>query len=76
MAKKIQLRDVQDALHRTLKARAAREGISLSALIKRHLEHLAERPSMREWLLQTQAIKTIPTHRTPAQVIREMRDER
>ncbi len=76
MSKMIQVRDVPDTIHSTLKARAAREGISLSDFIKKELERVAERPSMREWLQSTQEAKTIPTKRTPAQVIREMREER
>jgi len=37
MSKMIQIRNVPDELHRTLKVRAAAEGISLSDLIKREL---------------------------------------
>ena len=44
----VQIRDVPDNVHSTLKARAAREGISLSDLIKQELERAAERPSMQE----------------------------
>lgn len=76
MSKMIQVRDVPDPVHRTLKARAAREGMSLSDFIKRELERAAERPSMREWLEQTQSLKPLPTKKSAAQVIREMRDER
>jgi predicted HicB family RNase H-like nuclease len=48
MSKMIQLRDVPEQVHSTLKARPAREGMSLSDLIKRELERAAERPSMAE----------------------------
>ena len=37
MSKMIQIRNVPDEMHRTLKTRAAEEGISLSDLIKREL---------------------------------------
>ena len=37
------------SVHRTLKARAAREGMSLSDFTKRELKQTAERPAMREW---------------------------
>jgi predicted nucleic acid-binding protein len=37
-------------LHSTLKARAAREGMSLSDFIKRELGRIAERPSMADAL--------------------------
>jgi plasmid stability protein len=72
----IQVRDVPESVHGALKARAAREGMSLSDFIKRELERVAERPTMREWLERAQQAKPIPAQRTAAQVIRELRDER
>lgn len=72
----IQVRDVPESVHSTLKSRAAREGMSLSDFIKRELERVAERPTMREWLERTQQAKPTPSRRTAAQVIRELRDER
>lgn len=72
----IQVRDVPESVHTTLKSRAAREGMSLSDFIKRELERVAERPTMQEWLERTQNTKAIPSKRTPAQVIRELRDHR
>ena len=72
----IQVRDVPDRIHGTLKSRAAREGMSLSDFIKRELERAAERPTMQEWLDRTRQAKPIPAKRTAAQVIRELRDER
>jgi plasmid stability protein len=72
----IQVRDVPDEVHGILKSRAAREGMSLSDFIKRELEHVAERPTMREWLDRTRQNKPIPANRTAAQIIRELRDER
>lgn len=76
MSKMVQIRDVPDDVHRTLKARAAREGMSLSDLIKRELERAAERPSMQEWLDRTQQLKPISSRLSPAQVVRELRDSR
>jgi plasmid stability protein len=76
MSKMIQVRDVPEQVHRTLKARAAQEGMSLSDFIKRELERTVERPSMREWLALTQQAKPIPAKRTAAQIVRELRDAR
>ena len=76
MSKTIQVRDVPEHVHGTLKSRAAREGMSLSDFIKRELQRAAERPTMREWLERTQQAKPIPARKTAAQVIRELRDER
>jgi plasmid stability protein len=70
----IQVRDVPERVHSTLKARAAREGMSLSEYIKRELEHAVERPTMREWLSSTEQSRPIPTKRSAAQVVRESRD--
>ena len=76
MSKTIQVRDVPDKVHRILKARAAREGMSLSDFIKKELESSAEQPTMREWLESTRQAKPIPTKRSAAQIIRELRDAR
>jgi hypothetical protein len=57
-----------------LKARAVREGMSLSDFIKRELERSAQRPTMREWLDRTQKAKPMPAKRSATQVIRELRD--
>lgn len=76
MSKMIQIRNVPDDVHRTLKVRAAREGMSLSDLIKRELTRAAERPSLQKWLEQTKQIKPISSNVTPAKLIRELRDSR
>jgi len=76
MSKMIQIRDVDDQVHRTLKARAAREGMSLSDLIKRELERAVERPTVREWLELTQQAKPIAAKRSAAKVVRELREQR
>ena len=74
MSKMIQVRDVPEQVHRILKARAAREGMSLSEFIKKELERAVERPTMREWLACTEQAKSISTKRSAAQVLRELRD--
>ncbi len=76
MSKMIQVRDVPERVHGTLKSRAAREGMSLSDFIKRELERTAERPTMQEWLERTRQAKPIPTKQSAAQIIRELRDKR
>ena len=76
MSKMIQVRDVPDHVHSTLKSRAAREGMSLSDFIKRELERAAERPTMTEWLERTGQARPIAARTTPARVIRQLRDAR
>ncbi len=46
----IQIRNVPEDLHRTLKLRAVREGKSLSALLLDMARREAERPSLEEWM--------------------------
>jgi antitoxin FitA len=48
MAKMIQVRNVPEEVHRTLKVRAAAAGMSLSDYIKRDLEQAAARPTLEE----------------------------
>jgi antitoxin FitA len=48
MPKMIQVRNVPEEVHRTLKARAAAAGLSLSDYIKRDLEQAAAWPSLDE----------------------------
>jgi antitoxin FitA len=48
MSKMIQLRNVPDALHRSLKARAAMAGMSLSDYLLTEIKEIAERPTLAE----------------------------
>lgn len=72
----IQIRDVPDRLHSTLKARAAEEGTSLSDFIKKELERSAARPTMREWLQRVQQRQPLGGKRSSAQIIRQLRNSR
>jgi antitoxin FitA len=49
MARMIQVRNVPDALHRSLKARAAMTGMSLSDYLLGELREIAERPTLAEF---------------------------
>lgn len=50
MSKMIQIRNVPDDLHREVKVRAARAGMSLSDFLRREVERLVERPPVDEVL--------------------------
>ena len=76
MSKMIQVRDVPDSVHGTLKSRAAREGMSLSDFLKRELERIAERPTMQEWLERTRLNKPIAGNMSAKKIIRELRNNR
>ena len=55
MAKMIQIRNVPDDVHRTLKVRAAAEGLSLSDYIKRDLEDLAKQATLEDVFVRARA---------------------
>jgi plasmid stability protein len=50
MSRTIQIRDVPDEVHRTLRSRAAAAGLSLSAYLLAELTRVAERPPVADVL--------------------------
>jgi hypothetical protein len=73
--KMIQVRNVPDELHRSLKERAAREGTTMSDLILSELPRLAHRPSPQQLLERIRA--RTPVDGPPAaELIRAERDTR
>ena len=52
MARSIQIRNVPDDIHRTLRARAAAAGLSLSDYLLADISRLAERPPVVDVLLR------------------------
>jgi antitoxin FitA len=55
MSRTIQIRDVPDEVHRTLRSRAAAAGQSLSAYLLTELTRVAERPPVAEVLARAGA---------------------
>ena len=76
MSKMIQLRNVPDALHRKLKARAALEGLSLSDFLTREARKIAERPTMAEMRARLEARPILELAPSPTEIVREERDRR
>jgi len=70
----IQIRNVPPELHRKLKERAAREGVSLSELLLRVAEREAARPTVAEMVARLQALTRPEIDEQPSAVIRRMRD--
>ncbi len=73
--KMLQIRNVPDDLHRSLKERAAREGTTMSELVLRELPRLAHKPSGEQVLArirQRAAVGGAPA----AELIGPERDER
>ena len=74
MSKMIQLRNVPDALHRRLKARAANEGMTLSDYLIAEIRRAAERPTVRELLDRLREREPVLAEQSPAEMVRAERD--
>ena len=76
MSKMIQLRNVPDDLHRSLKARAALEGLSLSDYLLAEIRRAAARPTLAE--LADRLKRRAPTRVRPgpAEAVRREREGR
>lgn len=76
MSKMIQVRNVPDDLHRTLRVRAAQAGLSLSDYLLKQLRRVAERPT-REELIERIASRTPVRSRVrAADAVRAERERR
>jgi hypothetical protein len=74
--KMIQIRNVPEALHRKLKARAAQAGISLSDYLLHEMRKSAERPTLEEFLERIRSRAPVRLRETPAEAVRAERDRR
>ena len=76
MSKMIQLRNVPDALHRVLKARAAMSGMSLSDYLLGEIKEIAERPTLAELREILHTRKPVKAVFDSALLVREEREAR
>jgi plasmid stability protein len=76
MSKMIQLRNVPDALHRTLKARAAMAGMSLSDYLLSEIKEIVEQPTLAEWRARLHSREPVTLPLDTAGAVREARSER
>jgi hypothetical protein len=76
MSKMIQIRNVPDKLHRTLKARAAEEGMSLSDYLLAECKRLAGQPTLTQYLERLHRREPSSVREAPADAIRAERAER
>ncbi len=76
MATMIQVRNVPDALHRSLKARAAMAGMSLSDYLLAELREIAQRPTLAEFRERLHARKPVAAAFDTAGLLREERAAR
>ncbi len=72
----IQIRNVPENLHRTLKARAAMAGMSLSDYLLAEIRRLAERPSVAQLRERLQTRVTVRPAVSAAEAVRHERDAR
>lgn len=76
MSMMIQIRNVPEALHRRLKARAAMEGMSMSLYVRREIERSLARPSRRAVIEAIHREPEITLEELPADVLRAQRETR
>lgn len=73
MERMIQVRNVPDSLHRSLKARAAMAGMSLSDYLLGELREIAERPTLAEFRERLHRRKPVSAALDIAGLVREER---
>lgn len=76
MSNMIQIRNVADDLHRTLKSRAALAGMSLSEYLIRELRRISERPSIEEMERRLQQRSKTSPDVSPARAVRLERERK
>ena len=72
----IQLRNVPDALHRSLKARAAMAGMSLTDYLLAEIKEVTERPTLAELRERLRKRKPVSAQIETARMVREEREAR
>ena len=70
MTAMIQIRNVPDALHRRLKARAALAGMSLSDYLLSEIREVAERPTLEELRARLERRSPVTPSITPVDAVR------
>ena len=73
MSKMIQIRNVPDEIHQTLKIRAAKEGMSLSDFLRREVTRVAGTLTLKEALERARSRGPVELDEDPAVTIRKLR---
>lgn len=76
MSRMIQVRNVPDNLHRTLKAQAALAGMSLSDFLLAEIRRVAERPTIAELRERLRRRSAVTGDVSAAEAVRRERDAR
>lgn len=72
----IQIRNVPDALHRSLKLRAVNAGMSLSDYLKDELEQIASRQTMAQMAARLRSLAPVELGESVVDILDEIRGER
>ncbi len=76
MSKMIQIRNVPEDLHREVKARAARAGMSLSDFLLREVERTMAAPTVEEVIARVAGRERPALTETPTEAVRAERSTR
>jgi len=76
MARVIQVRNVPEALHRSLKARAATAGMTLSDYLLQELQEIEDRPTLAEFRERLHTRRPLSTALDTVRLLREERVKR
>jgi len=74
MGKMLQIRDVPEDVHERLKARAAREGRTLSDMLREELALIAGTPTRAEVIERIRNQESAGLEEMPSATLRRMRD--
>lgn len=74
MGKMLQIRDVPEEVHERLKARAAREGRTLSDMLREEVALIAAKPTRAEVIERIRTAETVDLPELPSVTIRNLRD--
>jgi plasmid stability protein len=73
MSKMIQIRNVPDDVHKALKIRATKEGMSLSDFLLREMTKVAKQPTLEEMIERIRRREPVELDEDPAVTIRKLR---
>ncbi len=72
----VQIRNVPADVHRTLKVKAAEQGLSLSEFLLREVTRTAETPTLEEAIRRIRSRRLTALRTAPAELVRDDRDSR
>lgn len=76
MSKMIQIRNVPDEIHREVKVRAAKLGLSMSEYLLREVRNALECPTREELIERLESREPVELETPPAEILREEREQR